>query len=156
MKLECDKLLSIFACKFNLRRYTKGTTVYAVAHAAVRRVLALEVGDANATTNVMIAIDPAHALVAGKQKMACLVLQARKADKAMGVVKRREAGVEPRLDAAAPGLDAAVNGVGGAAGGAAAVLIAMMELATGVKAGGVFRTSTPPTFNPPLLPRASV
>jgi hypothetical protein len=63
----------MFAFKFSLRRY-------------------MEVGDANGTTNVMIAIEPAHALVAGKQKMSCLVLQTRKGDKRAGVVMRREPG----------------------------------------------------------------
>ena len=44
------------------------------------------VGDSNNTTNVVVAVDPAQALTVGKQKVSCLLLQARSKDKPIGVV----------------------------------------------------------------------
>lgn len=78
--------------------------------------MALEVGDSNNTTNVVIAIEQEHALVAGKQKMACLLLQTRSKDKPIGIVRKSgDIAADARLDGEE---------------GPAAALVAMMEMAT--------------------------
>lgn len=101
----------------------KGTTTYVVRHEHVRRLMALEVGDSNNTTNVVVAIDPQHAIVAGKQKLSSVLVQARSKDKPIVVVKRSaEVGADARLD----GEESPV-----------AALVAMMEMATvGMSWGG--------------------
>ena len=66
-KCEC-KLLSDGRCILE-QRTPKGVTAYAVRPEHVRRVMRLDIGDSNNTTYLMVAIDPNHALVAGKQKL---------------------------------------------------------------------------------------
>ena len=70
-KFEC-KLLGDGRCVLE-QRTPKGVTAYAVRPQHVRRAMRLDVGDSNNTTHLMVAIDPNHALVAGKQKMRTLL-----------------------------------------------------------------------------------
>jgi hypothetical protein len=77
-KFEC-KLVSDGRCVLE-QRTAKGVTAYEVRPEHVRRVMRLDIGDSNNTTYVMIAIDPDHALVAGKQKMPTLLTQVRGKD----------------------------------------------------------------------------
>ena len=77
-KFEC-KLLGDGRCVLE-QRTPKGVTAYAVRPQHVRRAMRLDVGDSNNTTHLMVAIDPNHALVAGKQKMQTLLTQVRGKD----------------------------------------------------------------------------
>ena len=77
-KFEC-KLVSDGRCVLE-QRTAKGVTAYEVRPEHVRRVMRLDIGDSNNTTYVMIAIDPDHAPVAGKQKMPTLLTQVRGKD----------------------------------------------------------------------------
>jgi hypothetical protein len=77
-KFEC-KSLGDGRCVLE-QRTAKGVTAYEVRPEHVRRVMRLDIGDSNNTTYVMIAIDPDHALVAGKQKMPTLLTQVRGKD----------------------------------------------------------------------------
>ncbi len=56
----------------------KSTTTHLIRKAHVRKLMALEMGDSNETTCVMVAIDPAFAPVHGKQKLTTLLLQVRR------------------------------------------------------------------------------
>lgn len=100
-------------------------------HEHVRRLMALEIGDSNNTTNVVVALDPDHALTSGKQKMSTLLLQTRAREKPVCVVSPRGGSVSAGEDAVA----AAAAAAGGPTGkqSSAAALVAMMELATGSK-----------------------
>ena len=82
-KFEC-KALGDGRCVLE-QRTAKGVTAYEVRPEHVRRVMRLDIGDSNNTTYVMIAIDPDHALVAGKQKMPTLLTQVRGKDNPVAV-----------------------------------------------------------------------
>ena len=113
-KFEC-KLLSDGRCVLE-QRTPKGVTAYAVRPEHVRRVMRLDIGDSNNTTYLMVAIDPNHALVAGKQKMQTLLAQVRGKDApatiqfldANGPCPGRDV-YEARLRDQPPGRDGAPN-----------------------------------------------
>ena len=66
-----------------------------VRHTQVRRLLVLETGDSNQTSNIMVALNTDAPLLHGKQKLTCLLIQVRAADKALITVLRDNvAGVE--------------------------------------------------------------
>ena len=116
-KFEC-KLLSDGRCVLE-QRTPKGVTAYAVRPEHVRRVMRLDIGDSNNTTYLMVAIDPNHALVAGKQKMQTLLAQVRGKDApatiqfldANGPCPGRDV-YEARLRDQPPGRDGAPNPAG--------------------------------------------
>jgi hypothetical protein len=102
----------------------KGTTTHLVLKAHVRKLMELKMGDSNETTCVMVAIDPAHAPVHGKQKLTTLLLQVRPNDKPVGVIHRGGA------ISMAEGVDDVLRG----SEGPVRACVALMERACGRRA----------------------
>ena len=65
-----------------------------VRHAQLRRLLVLETGDSNQTSNIMIALNTDKPLLHGKHKLTCLLIQVRAADKTLVSVRNGGAGLE--------------------------------------------------------------
>jgi hypothetical protein len=83
----------------------KGTTTHLIRKAHVRKLMALEMGDSNETTCVMVAIDPAFAPVHGKQKLTTLLLQVRRVLVVTPVpVRPRSRGERRSLRTLSPGV----------------------------------------------------
>lgn len=115
--------------KFALESATpKGTTTYLINHKDVRKVLALQRGDSNDTSDVMIALDGKAALTVGKQRVKTLLAQVRGKDKPLEVVKRKDMGLlDARLERGCTDQD------GGTTRNPGQALVAFLEMATGAQ-----------------------
>jgi len=71
----------------------KGVTTYVIDHAAVRKLLALELGDSNETTDVVVALRADAALRVGARPVKTLLAQIRGKDKPVRMRSRRSGGV---------------------------------------------------------------
>ena len=96
----------------------KGVVSHVIEHSRVRKLLALDLGDSNATTQVMIALDPARPLVVGKQTFPVLLAGVRGKDKPIAIVPNRDMGLDARLEGEE---------------GPRAALVATLEMATGIE-----------------------
>ena len=96
----------------------KGVVSHVIEHSRVRKLLALDLGDSNATTQVMIALDPARPLVVGKQTFPTLLAGVRGKDKPITIVPNRDMGLDARLEGEE---------------GPKAALVATLEMATGIE-----------------------
>ena len=108
----------------------KGVTRHVIERQHVRKLMALEPGDSNNTTNVVLAVDPKHALAIGKQSVRTVLLQARSKDKAVDVVVRHP------LPAGHPEqerLDRLMSVHRDTGADPVSVVVALMEFAAGVK-----------------------